>query len=201
VKKSQPDNFQGVSWSLVSFMVESRNMKNSENTLKTDYFRIICECFLLLSNSASVEDNAQTLYDHIRGWVDFPVAERDYTRYLAARKTFADLINEGQRAYNDKDAKAAEEAFLSAKKQRPNHYAPYYYLGLLSYDGKQYGQAEEYYRAARQYGAEPALIAYALGINAAAAGRNAEAIAFLEQAKEASASYGEQADTLIKRLR
>jgi tetratricopeptide (TPR) repeat protein len=204
VKKSQPDNFQGVSWALVSFLVEARNIQDSEtvrDSRKTDYFRIICECFLLLKNAAALEDNAQTLYDHIRSWVDFPTIERDYKAYLAARKTFADLIAEGQRAYNEKDPKPAEESFKAAQKQRPNHYAPYYYLGLLSYDGKNYEQAEQYYRAAQQYGADPALIAYALGINAAASGRSSEAVRFLEQAKAASSTYSEQADTLIKQLR
>ncbi|MDR2485131.1 MAG: hypothetical protein LBD55_07030 [Treponema sp.] len=193
VKGTYPDNFQGVSWALVFFLKDSG---------KEDYLRLLYECFMLLKGSASVQENSQAIYNHIKSWSDLPILEWDYKAYLNTRKTFPELIAEGQRAYNAKDARAAEEVFQAAQKQRPSHYAPYYYLGLLAYDWKNYDQAERYYRSAQQYGADPGLIAYALGINAAAAGRNNEAISFLEQAKAASPSqYNDQVDNLIKRLR
>jgi tetratricopeptide (TPR) repeat protein len=126
----------------------------------------------------------------------------DYQAYLASHKTFADLIGEGQRAYTAKDYPAAERAFLDALDLRPAHYAPYYYLGLLSYEAQNYDAAEAYYRAALQYGADEAPVNFALGMNAASAGRPGEAIAFLEQAAAvAPERYGERAAGVIGRLR
>lgn len=188
-----PDNFQGVAWALVSLMKDSG---------KSDYFRILYESFLLLDKEASADVNAQVAYNHIKRWVEMSSLDRDYKTYLNSRKTFAELITEGQVAYTVKELKLAEASFQAAQKQRPNHYAAYYYLGLIAYELRNFKQAEEYYNFALRYGADPALVSYALGINAAAAGRSSDAISFLEQAKSSSPDqYGEQADTIIRRLR
>jgi tetratricopeptide (TPR) repeat protein len=188
-----PEQFQGVSWGLVSFLKDSG---------KGDYLRILYECFMILDKTASVQSNSEAILNHIKSWTDIATLDKDYKAYLNSRKTFAELIIEGQRAYTAKDTTAAETAFLRALDQKRTHYAPYYYLGLLAYDKKNYEEAEQYYRSAQQYGADVALVSYALGINAASAGRYAEAITFLEQAKSANPSqYTEQVDNLIKRLR
>ncbi|MDR0524478.1 MAG: hypothetical protein LBG90_01225 [Spirochaetaceae bacterium] len=188
-----PDNFQGLSWALVSFLKDGGY---------GDYLRYLYEAFILLKDSGTVQDNAEILYNHMKSWTDSASLERDYRAYLLTRKSFNELIIEGQRAYSAKDYRQAEAVFQQALRQRPNHYAPYYYLGLLAYDAKNYSQAEQYYGCAQQYGADPGLIAYALGINAAAAGNNAKAVSYLNQAKAASpAQYNDQVDNLIKRLR
>lgn len=188
-----PDSFQGLSWALVSFLKDGGN---------EDYLRFLFESFILMKDTASAQDNSELLYNQIKSWTDLASLDRSYKAYLLTRKTFTELITEGQRAYAAKDYKNAESVFQKALVQRPSNYAPYYYLGLLSYDGKNYTQAEQYYQSAQQYGADEALIAYALGINAAAAGNNRKAIEYLEKAKEKSpAQYTEQADNLIKRLR
>jgi tetratricopeptide (TPR) repeat protein len=86
--------------------------------------------------------------------------------------------------------------------QRPNHYAPYYYLGLIYYEEKSYDLAEEYYRSSLEYGADEALVSYALGLNAASAGRNIDAVSWLQKASAADpARYKSRADELIGRLR
>lgn len=192
-KGAYPDNFQGVSWALISFLKDSG---------KDDYLRFLYESFILMDHSLSAQDNSQILYNHIRTWTDVPTLDRDYKAYLLTRKTFMELVTEGQRAYNAKDTRNAETVFLQAVQQRPTSYVPYYYLGLLAYDSKNYVQAEQYYQYAQQYGGDPALITYALGINAVAVGDNSKAIKLLEQAKTLSPGhYTEQVDNLIKRLR
>ncbi|MDR1031091.1 MAG: hypothetical protein LBL76_09505 [Treponema sp.] len=193
-----PEYLQSVSWALVSFFKDS----GPKDSRKIDYQRILYECFILLSDSASSPANADVVFNHILSWTTLEALEEDYKEYLYARKTFGELIVEGQQAYKDKDFKTAEVAFRQALQQRRTHYAPHYYLGLLAYDQKQYDAAETYYRSALQYGADPALVFYAQGVNAASAGRNQDAIAFLEQAGTlAPAQYKEQTDMLIRRLR
>ncbi|MDR0562941.1 MAG: hypothetical protein LBG73_09680 [Spirochaetaceae bacterium] len=199
-----PDNFQGIAWALISFLKDSG---------KEDYLRYLYECFILMDDAATAQDNSEILYNHIKSWTDLPSLDRDYKSYIITRKTFTELITEGQRAYAAKDSKNAETVFQKALQQRPSHYAPYYYLGLLAYDAKNYAQAEQYYQTAQQYYQTAqqdksdseqitALIAYAMGINAAAAGNNAKAITYLEQAKTLyPAQYAEMVDNLIKRLR
>ncbi|MDR1107899.1 MAG: hypothetical protein LBL19_02570 [Spirochaetaceae bacterium] len=188
-----PENFQGLSWALVSFFLNSGNQ---------DYFRTLIESFLLLSDSAAAAVNSETVMSRLTLWSTINALQTECQNYLAGRKTFAQLIDEGQKAYTDKDYAVAELAFFGAREQRPGHYAPYYYLGLVAFEEKNYELAEGYYRTARQYGADEALVQYARGLNAAAWGRNAEAINYLREAARLSPQrYQERAETLISTLR
>ncbi|MFP3089824.1 tetratricopeptide repeat protein [Treponema sp. TIM-1] len=188
-----PDHFQGLSWALVSFLLNSGN---------PDYFRALIESFILLSDSASAAINSETVMKRITLWTGANTLQNDYQTYLVGRKTFRELIDEGQRAYEAKDYIGAEQSFLTAIDQRPSHYASYYYLGLLAYEEKKYDRAEGYYRSALQYGADQALVQYARGLNAAAQGHNAEAINFLQEAARLSPPrYKERVENLISGLR
>jgi tetratricopeptide (TPR) repeat protein len=183
--------FPSLAWSLVSFFM------NAEK----DYYytRILFESFMVLSSSSSAVANSEAVLNHILSWTGLDTLTRDYKTYIDSRKTFAELLADGQQAYKNKDSSRAEAAFLSAHRQRTSHYAPYYYLGLLAYEAKNFEQAEQYYRSALQYGGGVGLVSYALGINAITAGRTAEAKAFLEQAA-AEPEYKERAQALIARL-
>jgi hypothetical protein len=187
-----PDNFQSASWSLVSFFLSSG---------KEEYFRTLTDCFMALSAEKSAAENSAAVANHIRTWNGMENLERDYRAYINSRKTFAELLAEGEKAYAGHDPETAELAFITAMIQKPSHYAPPYYLGLLSYEGKNYAMAEEYYRMSLEHGADKALAAYARGVNAAAAGKNREAITFLEEAAAASPErYREKAEHLIAGL-
>jgi hypothetical protein len=75
-------------------------------------------------------------------------------------------------------------------------------LGLLAYENKNYDASDWYYHSALQFGADPGLVYYALGINAAAAGRNVDAISYLEQAGNVSPDrYRDRVNSIIIRLR
>jgi tetratricopeptide (TPR) repeat protein len=188
-----PENFQSVSWALVSFLL---------NSGRENYFRALTEAFMVLSPSASAADNGDAVMKRLSLWVDPDTLTADYRAYLISRKTFSELIEAGQKAYGAKDPVNAELNFLNALNQRPAHYAPYYYLGLLAYEERNYDMAEQYYRSALQYGADSALVRYALGLNAASAGRTADAIEYLEQAAAASPErYRSRVESLIRRLR
>jgi tetratricopeptide (TPR) repeat protein len=188
-----PREFQSLSWALVSFFL---------NSGKEEYFRTMTESFLILSNTATAAENSGALLKRISLWNPLDKMARDFQSYLASRKTFTELIEEGQMFYAAGDPLGAELAFTGALDQRPAHYAPYYYLGLLAYEEGSFSMADEYYRAALQYGADEALVSYALGVNAASAGRTGEAIEHLRRAAAVSPErYREKSDSLIQRLR
>jgi tetratricopeptide (TPR) repeat protein len=154
---------------------------------------------MALSRSSSAIGNSEAMLNHILSWTDLDTLRADYKTYIDSRKTFAELLADGQQAYKNKDSSRAEAAFLSAHRQKPTHYAPYYYLGLLAYEAKNFEQAEQYYRSALQYGGGAGLVSYARGLNAISAGRNGEAKTFLEQAA-VDPDYKERALALIARL-
>ncbi|MDR2803441.1 MAG: hypothetical protein LBB22_04025 [Treponema sp.] len=189
-----PEYFQPVSWAIVSFFLNSGG--------NGDYFRAITEAFMLLSPTKSAAENSQIVLERLTNWNTLDKMRIDYSNYIESRKTFAELIEFGQQAYSAKDLESAESFFLAALYQKPTHFAPYYYLGLLAYDENNYDMADAYYRSALQYGADSALVKYALGINAATAGKNSEALAYLEEASyESPERYKERAESIMIRLR
>jgi len=165
------------------------------------YYRSLTDSFMVLSTGASTEENVQLMYQRLTLFNPIADLTRDYNNYIAGKKTFTELVEEGQRAYNAKNYSSAEESFRKAAELRSNHYAPSYYLGLVAYENKKYNEAEDFYKKALDYGGEKAMIQYARGVNAAAAGKKAEAIAFLEEAAAAdSARYKARSDDLIRKL-
>jgi tetratricopeptide (TPR) repeat protein len=187
-----PPDFQSLSWALVSFLLGSG---------KEEYFRTMTESFLLLSNTASAAENSGAVMSRIARWNSPEVFSRDFNSYIASRKTFTELIEDGQRAYAARDPMGAEMAFLGALDQKPDHYAPHYYLGLLAYEEGSFDMADGYYRSALEYGADTALVCYALGVNAASAGKNREAAAYLRQAAAAAPErYGDRVRDLLRRI-
>ncbi|MDR1058896.1 MAG: hypothetical protein LBL43_05055 [Treponema sp.] len=186
-------NFKVASWALVSFFLAGGN---------EDYYRTLLESFMVLSPEASAADNGRAVMRRISLWTGFEALERDCGAYLRSRKTFAEFIGEGRRAYAAGDDMSAELSFLGALNQKPGHYAPYYYLGLIYYKEKNYEAAEEYYLSSLKYGAEEALVYYALGINAYSGGRGADAKGWLEKAAAANPEkYGARTAELLENLR
>ncbi|MDR2019921.1 MAG: hypothetical protein LBQ14_04060 [Treponema sp.] len=188
-----PRNLQPISWSLVSFLLNS----GSEG-----YFRSLTDSFMLLSPGATAAENAAAVRKRLYLWAGPEAVEEDYQSYLTSRRTFAELVEAGRRSYAEGDPPAAEAYFYEALDQNPDHYAPYYYLGLLAYEKQRYDTAEQYYRSALQYGADQALVRYALGLNAAAAGKRNEAAGFLEEAAAAAPErYKDRVRELLGRLK
>ncbi|MCL1928138.1 MAG: tetratricopeptide repeat protein [Treponema sp.] len=185
-------NIQAFSWAMVSFFMSDKS---------SDYFRSLTDSLMMLSPDASTEENVQLMYKRLIMFNPIAALTRDYSNYIAGKKTFTELVEDGQRAYGAKNYIAAEESFRKAATLRNNHYAPWYYLGLVAYENKKYNEAEDFYKKALDLGGERALIQYARGVNAAAAGKKAEAIAFLEEAAAAdSARYKTRSDELIRKL-
>lgn len=180
-------------WSLASFLLNSDD---------EEYRRFLYESFLLLKPELSAAENARVVAARGAAWIDAVRAQTDYESYLRSRRTFAELIEDGRAAYAAKKPEDAEKAFMGAAELKQNHYAPYYYLGLLAYEKKEFGIAEERYKKAMEFGADEALCAFALGVNAAADGRAGQAREYLERAKRVAPSrYAAKVDELLAKLR
>jgi tetratricopeptide (TPR) repeat protein len=188
-----PEYMQPVSWAIVSFFLTSGG--------NGDYFRAITETFMLLSPAKSAAENSRTVLERLISWNSPDAMRVDYANYIASRQTFAELVDAGQQAYLERDFETAESFFLAAMYQKPTHYAPYYYMGLLAYDENNFDVAESYYLTSLQYGADSALVKYALGVNAATAGKNSEALLYLQEAaNESPERYKDRAESIMSRL-
>jgi tetratricopeptide (TPR) repeat protein len=187
------DNFKPLSWALASFLLNSGD---------EDYFRSLTEMFMALSPNASAAENSRAAARRLTLWTDFEELALDCQSYLEAKKSFAELVGAGQQAYGEGDFENAERLFAQARSMRPGEAAPCYYLALLAYGAKDYARAEDLYNAALYNGADPALVHYALGLNAVSAGRADPGIRWLEQAAEAAPDrFREKAERIIGRLR
>jgi tetratricopeptide (TPR) repeat protein len=187
------DNFQALSWALASFFL---------NYDTGNYFRALTEMFMVLSPDAGAAENSQAAVKRLTLWTDFDGLAGDYQNYLDAKKSFAELIEAGQKAYSEGDFEAAEQRFAQARSMRPEHAVPCYYQGLLAYAAKDFAKAEELYTIAFYNGADAALVHYALGLNAVSAGRSGDGIRWLEQAAAAGPDrFGDKANSIINKLR
>jgi hypothetical protein len=190
---SNIENFKPLSWALASFFLNGGD---------EDYFRTLTEMFMALSANAGAAENSRAAAKRLTLWTDFEGLAGDYQNYLGAKKSFAELLEAGQKAYGEGDAELAEHCFAQAQSMRPDSAEPCYYRALLSYNAKNFARAEELYNAALHNGADAALVHYALGLNAVSAGRAEEGIRWLEQAAAAAPDrFGEKANRIIGRLR
>ena len=182
--------FQICSWALVSFFLNS-----------DEYFRDLTDCFMVLSPEATTRQNSLAVMDRFSLWIDFHTLDNEYKSYIASRRTFAELMDNGRNAYIAGDITSAEFSFLAAQDLRPTHYGPYYYLGLIYYQERLHGMAEENYLLSLEHGADEALVFFALGVNAVSAGRINDARAWLERAAAADpARYRASAADILQRL-
>jgi hypothetical protein len=187
------ENFKPLSWALASFFLNSGN---------GDYFRTLTEMFMALSADAGAAENSRAAAGRLSLWTDFETFALDYRSYLDTKKSFAGLLAEGQRAYSDGDIDLAEQRFSQARSMQPDSAEPCYYQALLAYNAGDFARAEDLYNTALHNGADAALVHYALGLNAVAAGRAEEGIRWLEQAAAAAPDrFGEKAGNIIGRLR
>ncbi|AEJ60686.1 Tetratricopeptide TPR_2 repeat-containing protein [Spirochaeta thermophila DSM 6578] len=179
-------------WGFVSFLVYEWDK---------EYNRILWDTIRLLSPSATYEENLETLDARVFSWYDIDQMKDRLLGYLEGKKSFRVLLEEGIEAYRSGDLQKAEEAFTRASKLDPDHYAPYYYLGLIAYTRGTHSLAEYYYTTALERGAEEAATTYALGLNAFAADRMEEARTYLVKAQTlAPDKYGEKVQALLERM-
>lgn len=186
------DVFYPESWAVVSFLLDSKN---------TRYTRFLWDSLSALSPSATLEENQQTTANRFHLWNDSNTAKTDFLAWLADRKTFAELVEEGVRLYGEKDAAKAEAVFTDALAKNESNYIPYYYLGLIAYGKNDFSMAENYYKTALQLGCDPATTNFALGLNAYAVNRFDDAKAYLLKARDTAPDrYATRVDDIMVKI-
>ncbi|MCL1817996.1 MAG: hypothetical protein FWG35_03630 [Spirochaetaceae bacterium] len=179
-------------WGIVSFLA---------NTRDSNYSRLLWDSVSLLAPSASLEENQTNVYDRVFKWYNERTLTADFIAYIDSRKSFRSLVQEGIDLYSANKLQEAEKIFDEAARIDENNFVPYYYRGLIHYARKEYAAADKQYAAALAKGAQPALIYYAIGINALADGRTEAALESLGKAGEADPAYKQKAEDLSKRIK
>jgi len=183
--------FYPSAWGLVHFLAQSPERR---------YNRLLWDSMSLVRADASLADNSERVVKRAFAWGDAAALQRDFEAFILGIRTFADLLREGTEHFAAGRLPEAEKSLNAALQLQQDSHA-YYYLGLISYQRKDYAKAGELYQRALELGIEPALIHYALGVNAFADRKYAEASTYLAKAKELDAkAYGEKADSLLKRI-
>jgi tetratricopeptide (TPR) repeat protein len=186
------DIFYPQAWGLVSFLA---------NTLDVNYSRLLWDSIAALSPSASLEQNENIVYEKVFKWYNERSLSGDFISYIESRKSFRSLVQDGIYLYSRNSLEEAEKTLREALKLDEHNFVPYYYLGLISYARKEYAAADREYTTALEKGAQPALIYYAMGINALADERPEDALDCLKKAGDADPSYQQKAEDLAKRIR
>ncbi|HTX71603.1 MAG TPA: hypothetical protein VMC79_02155 [Rectinemataceae bacterium] len=190
--RSELDVFYPQAWALVSFLVNSSDKS---------YNRLLWDSLAALKKDASLDENQAAVAKLVGTWYGVDDATKALAAYLDSRKTFAELVAAGVRAYADKNWDAATSAFTAAGDMNADSYVPPYYLGLIAYAKNDFSAAEFRYKTALQLGCDPAITNYALGVNAYAQNRLDDAKAYLALAKQAAPDrYGAKVDELLAKF-
>jgi tetratricopeptide (TPR) repeat protein len=184
--------FYPAAWGLVHFLGQSPQQR---------YNRLLWDSISAVQPGASLAENSVRVAQRAFAWVEGTALQRDFESFILGIRTFSDLVKEGTDNFAAGKLEEAEKSLNAAMGLRPDSFTPYYYLGLISYQRKSYARAAELYSRSLELGIEPALIHYALGVNAFADKKYTDAAAYLKKAKELDAkAYGEKADSLLKRI-
>ena len=160
--QSQQDIFAPESWGLVQFLLNSPDSGHN---------RLLWDSISSLDPKATLESNSARVRKRAFSWVTEQKLRQDFDAYILSLKTGSDLVREGIDFYGKGDFTRSEQALTGAVDVQPDASAAWYYLGLIAYARKDYARADEMYMKAFQLGANAAIINYALGVNAFAAGK------------------------------
>ena len=185
--------FYPQAWGMVNFLLNSPNRAHN---------RILWDSISALAPDASLSENSQNVWDRAFRWKEEELLVGAFATYIGERKSFRTLVQNGIEQYADDDLASAEASFVEALRLREDNFIPYYYMGLVSYDRKNYSLADFYYKEALARGSAEALTYYALGVNAYADNRFDDAQTFLEQTVALDpAAYEQKATQLLERIR
>lgn len=186
------DVFYPESWGFVSYLMDS-----AEKPVNRMMWDAICA----MDPKASLEDNSARVRARAFSWMTDQSLAKSFETYVASLKTPQDLIQDGVDAYAKGELDQAEKSFQAVLKEEPDSDISNYYMGLIAYSRGDYTKAEQLYAQAAALGISQALVDYALGVNAFAGGKLADAASYLTKSKEADpAAYAEKVDTLLKRI-
>lgn len=184
--------FYAQSWGVAHFLITTENKK---------YNRVLWEILNNLKPEFSREENQAVAMEAGFGWIEKDVFIKDYTDFVRGVKTFADLVREGIALYGDKSFEDALKVFNNAIAIDAEYNVPYYYLGLIHYEMKDYPMAEYYYQESLERGSDPNLTYYAMAIAAYSESAYDRALDYLNVViEEDPEGYGVKAQELIQKI-
>ncbi|MBL8966845.1 MAG: hypothetical protein JNG85_07545 [Spirochaetaceae bacterium] len=189
--RSALDVYYPEAWAFVSFLANG----------DPEYNRLLWDSIATLRRDGSLKDNQEAVRARLATWYGEEDAAKAFAAYLANRRTFAEEIAFGVKAYGDKDFETAATAFESAAALDAESYIPPYYLGLIAYALGDFARADFEYSEALRLGCEPAIGNYALGLSAFAQERAEDAKRYFAEATAAAPErYGAKVEELLARL-
>jgi tetratricopeptide (TPR) repeat protein len=196
INKAQAQNridlFYPSAWGLVHFLLQSPERIHN---------RILWDSLAALDRTAGLAENSRRVLEKAFRWVGLAELQSAFESFISSLMTFNDLVRLGVDQYGTEQLASARDSFEQALRLRSDNYIPYYYLGLIAYQEKDFDLAQTFYGEAEQLGIDEALINYALGVNAFADQRYGRAREYLLKAKELDAeSYTEKCDSLLQRI-
>jgi tetratricopeptide (TPR) repeat protein len=190
--RAQIDSFYPMAWALVAFLVESPDV---------DINRIYWDSLSALDPGLNVADNSRRVMERAFAWYGVERLQRAYMEFARELKGFNELVAEGTDLYGRKEYDKADDAFVRAMRVEPDNFVPYYYSGLIKYGVADYKSAEMLFLTALDLGADPALVNYALGVNAFAGESYERSRTWLLEARKADPRlYSEKVDSLLARI-
>lgn len=173
-------DFRTEAWAFVSFLM---------NTENKEYTRFLYDTISALKNPAlkqvEVSDDVQEGFDN----------------YISGFLNGQELLDLGISYYNKGDTDLSEQTFTKLISISPESWQPLYFLGLLSYDGADYGAADRWYEKASEKKAPESLIAYVMGLSAWKDERIDEAKGLLAKAARLDGEkYGEKTKPILDYL-
>ncbi len=188
------NSFYPQAWGMVSFLVNSPNKEHN---------RILWDSISALKPSATLAENAAAINQNAFKWAAAELKlQEEFISYVDSRKSFRTLVQDGIDSYGKNELDSAEESFVKALQIEDKNYIPYYYLGLINYERKNYSLADYYYSQALDLGAIAALTYYAMGVNAYADNRFDEAETYLKKTIDLDpTSYKEKSEELLTRMK
>lgn len=185
------DVFYPQAWGVVSFLVNAPNR---------DINRILWDTISALEPRGTKEQNEENIEQKVLRWLNEDFILERFGEYVAERKSFRRLVEDGIDHYDRGQIVTAESVFVQALQLREDSFVPHYYLGLINYDKGNHSLAEYYYNQALARGADDALTYYALGVNAFADNRFDDAMRYLDETVEVDPAYSEKAAELIAEM-
>jgi hypothetical protein len=187
--QAQLGAFYPQSWGLIYYMLNGQD---------SNVNRLLWDSIAALDPALNLADNSTRVRDKAFGWYGIAKMEADFKAYYAGLKTLSDLVAEGVTYYTNNDLDKSRDSFIAARNRSADNYIPYYYLGLISYNKKDYANAETQYLKAMDLKAPEALINFAIGVNAYADNNYEKAATFLKNAKTQDAEkYGAKVDAIL----
>ena len=163
------------SWALVTFLLQASDPV---------YPRVLGSILGNLAPAATLEANRQSALQRFQSGKSLPLAAKELVAWWKGQSSFSTVLGQGVAKMKEKDYAAALKLFQGALLQRPSDEQAQYYLGLASYELKDYPTAETSFSLIAGKNLPAGLLEYAKGLTAFAQKKWDDAKLYLGQAVE-----------------